>query len=69
MVDLAWSWAYVGSGPDGVMTVWLGGAPRNLSMPTLAAAQEFAQVLRRALATKFTAGRQSMLDEVLRIKP
>lgn len=69
MVDLAWSWAYAGSGPDGVMTVWLGGAARNLPMPTFAVACEFAQVLHRELAAKFTAGRQSMLDEVLRIKP
>ena len=69
MVVLDWSWVHTASGPGGVMTVWLGGAPRNLSMPTLAAAQEFAQVLHRELAAKFTAGRQSMLDEVLRIKP
>lgn len=69
MVDLAWSWAYAGSGPGGVMTVWLDGAARNLPMPTFAVACEFAQVLRRELAAKFTAGRQSMLDEVLRIKP
>ena len=69
MVVLDWSWEQLSGSAGGVMTVWLDGAARNLPMPTFALAHEFAQVLHRELAAKYTAGRQSLLDEVMRIKP
>lgn len=69
MVGLDWSWTQTGTGPAGVMAVWLDGAVRRIPMATFALAHEFAQVLHRELKAEFTAGRQSMLDEVLRIKP